>query len=85
MVDRLEPNREHIAENLARSLMLVTALDPRIGYDRTVQIGKLALAENIALKQAAERPGYVRPEGFDRWIVPAAMSVPGAALPGGGD
>jgi fumarate hydratase class II len=83
-VDRLVPNREHIAENLARSLMLVTARNPRMGYDRVVQIGKLALAENITLKQAAERPGYVRPEGFDRWIVPAAMTVPGATLLGGG-
>ena len=37
MVDRLEPNREHIAENLAKSLMLVTALNPHIGYDHAVQ------------------------------------------------
>ena len=84
MVDRLEPNREHIAENLARSLMLVTALNPRIGYDRAVRISKLALAENITLKQAAEQLGYVRPEDFERWVVPAAMTVPGATLPGGG-
>ena len=84
MVDELRPNREHIADNLARSLMLVTALNPRIGYDRAVKIGKLALAENITLKQAAERLGYVRPEEFDRWVVPATMTVPGATLPGGG-
>ena len=82
--DELEPNRERIAENLARSLMLVTALNPRIGYDKAVRIGKLALAENITLKQAAEQLGYVRPEDFDRWVVPAAMTVPGATLPGGG-
>jgi fumarate hydratase class II len=84
MVDRLEPNREQIAANLAKSLMLVTALNPRIGYDKAVTIGKLALAENITLKQAAEKLGYVRPEDFDRWVVPAAMTVPGATLPGGG-
>jgi fumarate hydratase, class II len=36
------------------------------------------------LKQAAERLGYIRPEDFDRWVVPAAMTEPGAALPGGG-
>jgi fumarate hydratase, class II len=64
--------------------MLVTALDPRIGYDRAVRIGKLALAESITLKQAAEQLGYVRPEDFDRWVAPAAMTVPGATLPGGG-
>jgi fumarate hydratase class II len=84
MVDRLQPNHEHIAESLARSLMLVTALNPRIGYDKAVKIGKLALAENITLKQAADQLGYVRPEDFDRWIVPAAMTVLGATLPGGG-
>jgi fumarate hydratase, class II len=48
-----------------------------------LRIGKLALAENIALKQAAELLGYVRPEDFDRWVVPAAIG-PGATLPGGG-
>jgi len=84
MVDRLEPHREHIAENLARSLMLVTALNPRIGYDKAVKIGKTALAENITLKDAAARLGYVTPEDFDRWVVPAAMTTPGATLEGGG-
>ena len=84
MVDKLEPNRDRIAENLAKSLMLVTALNPRIGYDKAVKIGKLALAENITLKQAAEQLGYVRPEDFDRWVDPAAMTEPGATLPGGG-
>ena len=64
--------------------MLVTALNTRIGYDKAVKIGKLALAENITLKQAADQLGYVRPEDFGRWVVPAAMTVPGATLPGGG-
>jgi fumarate hydratase class II len=82
MVDRLEPNRGHIAENLAKSLMLVTALNPRIGYDRAVQIGKLALTEDITLKQAAAKLGFVTPEDFDRWVVPAAMTAPGATLGG---
>jgi fumarate hydratase, class II len=84
MVDKLEPNREHIAENLAKSLMLVTALNPRIGYDKVVKIGKTALAENITLKDAAAKLGFVRPEDFDRWVVPAAMTTPGATLDGGG-
>jgi fumarate hydratase class II len=64
--------------------MLVTAPNTRIGYDKAVKIGKLALAENITLKQAADQLGYVRPEDFGRWVVPAAMTVPGATLPGGG-
>ncbi len=84
VVDRSVPNRERIARNLAGSLTLVTALDARIGYDKRVRIGKLVLAENITLKQAAERLGYVRPEDFDRWIVPAAMTEPVVTLPGGG-
>jgi fumarate hydratase class II len=84
MVDKLEPNREHIAENLARSLMLVTALNPWIGYDKAVKIGKTTLAENITLKDAAAKLGFARPEDFDRWVVPAAMTTPGATLEGGG-
>jgi fumarate hydratase class II len=84
MVDRLEPNRERIAEDLAKSLMLVTALNPRIGYDKAVKIGKTALAENITLKEAASRLGFVEPEDFDRWVVPADMTRPGATLEGGG-
>jgi fumarate hydratase class II len=84
MVGRLAPNREHIAENPAKSLMLVTALNPRIGYDKAVRIGKTALVGNITLKHAAAKPSFVRPRDFDRWIVPAAMATPGAMLEGGG-
>ncbi|MBY0334499.1 MAG: class II fumarate hydratase [Acetobacteraceae bacterium] len=84
MVERLEPNRARIAENLARSLMLVTALNPRIGYDKAVAIGKTALAENLTLKEAAQRLGHVTPEEFDRWVRPEEMTEPGATLDGGG-
>ena len=84
MICQLEPNREQIAASLARSLMLVTALNPRIGYDKAVRIGKAALADNITLKQAAERLGYVTAEDFDRWVVPGDMVHPGATLDGGG-
>jgi fumarate hydratase class II len=84
MVEKLEPNRERIAENLAKSLMLVTALNPRIGYDKAVAIGKKALAENLTLKEAAARLGYVSPEEFDRWVRPEEMVEPGATLEGGG-
>jgi len=80
MVDKLEPNRDRIAENLAKSLMLVTALNPRIGYDKSVRIGKLALAENMTLRDAAEKLGFVTPADFDRWVVPAEMTQPGATL-----
>jgi fumarate hydratase class II len=84
MVDKLTPNRERIAENLAKSLMLVTALNPHIGYDKAVKIGKTALADNITLKRAAERLGYVSAADFDRWVRPEEMVRPGAELGGGG-
>lgn len=75
---------EHIAENLAKSLMLVTALNPCSGYDRAMRIGKLVLAESVTLKQAAEKLGYVRPENSHRWVLAEAMTKAGAMLPGGG-
>jgi len=84
MVTQPEPNRRHIAENSAGSLMLVTALHPRIGYDRAVEIGKLVLAENITLKQAAEKLGHARPENFARRFVRAEMTRAGVTRPGGG-
>jgi fumarate hydratase class II len=80
MVDLLQPNLDRIADNLARSLMLVTALNPHIGYDKAVQIGKLALSENLTLRDAASRLGFVSPEEFDRWVAPADMTRPGATL-----
>ncbi|MCK8783428.1 class II fumarate hydratase [Roseomonas sp. NAR14] len=84
MVEKLAPNRERIAQNLANSLMLVTALNPHIGYDKAVRIGKKALAENLTLKEAAAQLGYVTPEDFDRWVRPEEMVVPGMTLEGGG-
>ncbi len=76
MVDKLEPARARIAENLANSLMLVTALNPRIGYDKAVQVGKLALKDNLTLRDAAHRLGFVDPSDFDKWVVPGDMIGP---------
>lgn len=84
MVDKLEPNLPRIAENLAKSLMLVTVLNPRIGYDKAVAIGKKALKENLTLRDAADQLGYVSPADFDAWVKPEEMVTPGATLPGGG-
>ncbi len=80
MVDKLLPNFDRIAENLARSLMLVTALNPRIGYDKAVQIGTLALAHNISLRDAAVQLGWMSGDDFDRWVCPEDMVRPGATL-----
>ncbi len=84
MMDKLEPNHARIADNLAKSLMLVTALNPRIGYDKAVAIAKLALTEDITLKAAAARLGHVSEADFDHWVVPADMVRPGTTLDGGG-
>ncbi|MCC7283736.1 MAG: class II fumarate hydratase [Acetobacteraceae bacterium] len=84
MVDKLEPNRPMIERHLANSLMLVTALNPHIGYDRSVRIAKKALAEHITLREAAAALGYVTPEDFDRWVDPRAMLKPHAGQPAGG-
>lgn len=82
MVDKLEPARGRIAANLANSLMMVTALNPHIGYDKAVQVGKLALEQDLTLREAARRLGFVDPADFDRWVVPDDMTRPYAGGPG---
>ncbi len=72
-VDGLEPNRARIAELVDRSLMLVTALAPEIGYDNAAKIAKHAHQENLTLKQAALALNLVASETFDRLVSPADM------------
>jgi fumarate hydratase, class II len=69
----LEPNRERIAELLDRSLMLVTALNPHIGYDQAAAIAKTAHQQGLSLRDAAVASGFVSGEDFDRWVVPRDM------------
>ena len=69
----IEPNRNRIGEQLERSLMLVTALAPHIGYDRAAEIAKKAHKEGATLRQAALALGYVKAEDFDRWVRPEDM------------
>jgi fumarate hydratase class II len=83
MIDLLEPNHRRIAEDVAKSLMMATALNPHIGYDRAVQIAKAALAHDSTLKEAAEKLGLVAPADFDRWVRPERMLRPGDTLDGG--
>jgi fumarate hydratase, class II len=73
----IEANRERIAANLQQSLMLVTALNPHIGYDNAAKIAKKAHKEGTTLKQAATALGLVSAEDFDRWIDPKKMTEPG--------
>ena len=69
----IEARRERIAELLERSLMLVTALAPHIGYDRAAGIAKRAHHEGITLRAAALASGQVTAEEFDRWVQPMEM------------
>ena len=69
----IEPNRARITELVERSLMLVTALNPHIGYDKAAQIAKKAHKEGSSLREAALALGHVSAEDFDRWIDPAKM------------
>jgi fumarate hydratase class II len=69
----IEPNRERIAELVGRSLMLVTALNPHIGYDKAAFIAKKAHKEGSSLREAAVASGHVTAEQFDAWVVPQDM------------
>jgi fumarate hydratase class II len=72
----IEPNRERIRELLERSLMLVTALAPHIGYDRAAEIATRAHETGSTLREAALALGYVTAEEFDRLVRPEAMVGP---------
>jgi fumarate hydratase, class II len=72
-IDGLEPNRERIADLVDRSLMLVTALAPEIGYDNAAKIAKHAHAEGLTLRAAALALGLVDAATFDRLVRPEAM------------
>ena len=69
-------NEKRIAELLGQSLMLVTALNPRIGYDKAAKVAKKAHAEGTTLKAAAVALGYLTPEEFERWVQPKSMLGP---------
>jgi fumarate hydratase class II len=72
----IEPDRARIRDHVGRSLMLVTALQPRLGYDRAAEIAKKAHAEGSTLREAALRLGYLTAEEFDRLVRPEAMVGP---------
>lgn len=74
----IEPNREKIAHNLHNSLMLVTALNPHIGYENAAKVAKNAHKKNISLKESALELGLVSAEDFDKFVVPENMIKPKA-------
>ena len=69
----ITPNKEAIAENLEKSLMLVTALNPVIGYDKAAAIAKTAHKEGSTLRQAAIKLGYLSDEEFSKYVKPEKM------------
>lgn len=69
----LEANVESIAKNVESSLMLVTALNPHIGYEKAAAIAKLAFKDNSTLKEAALKLEYLTEEEFDQWVNPSDM------------
>lgn len=72
----ITPHRARINELLERSLMLITALTPHIGYDKAAEIAKRANADGSTLKEAALALAYVSATDYDRWVVPADMIQP---------
>ncbi|WP_417067738.1 class II fumarate hydratase [Niveibacterium terrae] len=69
----IEPDRERIAQQLAHSLMLVTALSPHIGYDRAAEIARHAHRQGLSLRDAALALGHLSAEQFDAWVRPEKM------------
>ena len=72
----LKPNLERIDKNLHSSLMLVTALNPHIGYDRAAEVAKKAFDENKTLRETTIDLGYMTGEEFDRVVQPEKMIAP---------
>ena len=72
----IEPIEENINHYLNQSLMLVTALNPHIGYEKAAQIAKKAHKEGLTLKESAINSGYVTEEQFEEWIKPEDMVDP---------
>ncbi len=70
----IEPNHERITQNLNNSLMLVTALNTHIGYEKAAEIAKKAHKEGSTLKEAALELGYLTAEDFDLWVDPSKMT-----------
>ena len=72
----IEPNEKRIKEHLDHSLMLVTALNPHIGYEKAAKISLTAYREDLSLREAALKLGFVTGEQFDSWVRPSEMTHP---------
>jgi fumarate hydratase, class II len=72
----IAPNEKRIKEHLDNSLMLVTALNPHIGYEKAAKISLTAYREDISLREAALKLGFLTAEQFDSWVRPQDMTHP---------
>jgi fumarate hydratase, class II len=72
----IEPNEKRIKEHLDNSLMLVTALNPHIGYEKAAKISLTAYREDLSLREAALKLGFLTQQQFDSWVRPAEMTQP---------
>jgi fumarate hydratase, class II len=75
-ISGIQINREQIDKHLKHSLMLVTALNPHIGYDKAAQVAKNAHKKNISLRESAVELGYLTAEEFDKLVIPEEMTHP---------
>lgn len=75
-VKGIKANTEKLSQYVSQSLMLVTALNPHIGYDKAAKIAKKAHAENTTLKEAAIALGFLTEEQYDQWVRPENMLSP---------
>ena len=73
-ISGIKPNLEKIDELLNNSLMLITALNTKIGYYKSAEIANFAFKENISLKEAAKKLNYISEEDFDKWVKPENMT-----------
>jgi fumarate hydratase class II len=70
----IEPNLPIIEANLSKNLMLVTALNRHIGYDKAAKIAKKAHHEGISLKESALALGFLSASEYDQWVIPLEMT-----------
>lgn len=75
-VDGIQVNTKQIEQHLNNSLMLVTALNPHVGYDNAAKIAKNAYEKSITLKESAVLLGFMSSEDFDKWVRPQDMIGP---------
>jgi fumarate hydratase, class II len=73
----IEVNREQVEDYVKKSLMLVTALSPVVGYDKAAKIAHTAHTDHSTLREAALKLGFISAEEFDKWVKPEQMTHPG--------